>query len=226
MEGISVNDINRKVVLEKDEEMPILKLSLKRSCADYQNVMQILPRKYYDKVNLLKWYIVISGLYIILTFSDFIKNVSNPDNLLSSLTTMVYLITIIIIYVYFCIKKQRQPFMKSLSKIFIKYLSILYRGRSINEIKRIIIPYELIFYETYITEKAPSLKDAKKVAADKIIDLPISVEGPKIKYSSLKNINENDNYISFNTIYFIAKKQLNENEKGQIDEILKELSQS
>ena len=214
---------SEKVNLKVMNEILILKLNLKCSCDDYQKVMQIVPQKYYDKIKLLKWYIIISVLYSIGTFSDFIKSISNHNYLFTSLFTTVYLFTIIIIYMYICFKVQRQPFTKSFSKILLKHLSILYKGRTKDEIKKIVIPCELDFYETYIMKKTPSLKDVKKVDADKIIDLPLSFEGPKIEYSKLKNIKENDNYISFCTNCFIPKKQLNEIEKEQIDEILNEL---
>ena len=220
-----MDNISEKVALDEMNETPILKINLKCSCDDYQKVMQIVPQKYYDKIKLLKWYIIISVLYCVGTFPDLIKSISHHDYLFTSLSTTAYLFTIIIIYMYICFKKQRQPFTKALSKILIKHLSILYKDRTKDEIKKIIIPCELDFYETYIIKKTPSLKDVKKVDADKIIDLQLSFESPKIGYAKLKNIKVNDNYISFCTNCFIPKKQLNEIEKEQIDEILNELLQ-
>jgi len=206
-----MDNISEKVALDEMNETPILKINFKCSCDDYQKVMQIVPRKYYDKIKLLKWYIIISVLYSIGTFPDLIKSISNHDYLFTSLSTTAYLFTIIIIYMYICFKRQRQPFTKPLSKILIKHLSILYKDRTKDEIKKIIIPCELDFYETYIIKKTPSLKDVKKVDADKIIDLQLSFESPKIEYAKLKNIKVNDNYISFCTNCFIPKKQLKQN---------------
>ena len=135
-----MDNISEKVNLKVMNEILILKLNLKCSCDDYQKVMQIVPQKYYDKIKLLKWYIIISILYSIGTFSDFIKSISNHKYSFTSLFTTVYLFTIIIIYMYICFKRQRQPFTKALSRILIKHLSILYKDRTKDEVTEIIIP--------------------------------------------------------------------------------------
>lgn len=219
-----MDDIRSENVLEK-EEAPLLKINLKCSYEDYQNSRKIISQKYYDKIKFLKWYIIFFFFYFVFSVPDYIQSISNHNHLFFLLYTIIYFMSMIIIYIFICFKSHRTPILNFLYNVFVKRLSMIYKNRSIEEIKKIIIPCELIFFETYMIRKTPSLEETKKVTADKVIDLPLTSESPKFIYSKLKNIKENDNYISFRANCFIPKNQLSKNEKEQIEEILNELTQ-
>lgn len=216
MEKIEQEDLNM--------EERILDIKIKCSCEDYKNAMQIAPSKYTSNLYILKYVNYCSLFAIVITFLTFIQYIEKKDYFVPRLLLILYFITIVNIYHYHCYKSQRLPFMKGLSSLLLKHLTKFYKGRSKGEIKRMVIPCEIIFFETYLIKHTPSLEDIIQESPDKVIDLPLSVYSPPIKYSKLKNIKENDNYISFCKNCFIPKAQLNNIEKEQIIYILDILS--
>jgi len=216
-------EVAEEVAKENEEEL-VLTINLKCSCTDYRNALEVWKR---EKKNArergIKNFIIVYMISFVLIPIDILLDfVRSEYKIIGIVLITICSIMTKDIYTYLCYVYQRKPITHIFTKIFLKHLTKFYKGRPTHEIKKIIIPFEYSFYETYFIKKSPSLEAVKVTASDKVIELPLSEE-MKIEYSNIHNIKVSDNYIYICHECFIPMQQLSADVKTQINVIVEEL---
>lgn len=208
-------DINKKE--------PILKLSLNCKYEDYEELIKMLfVKKKSTKLSIFLIILNIISITIVL-FEITIFVISLLNNEIWALYEILlmfvacFLLIYISIYGWRCYKNEKIFCGFIFNKLLLKTQSFLFWGRSIKEMRKMVIPFTISFYDTYLIKTGVSVKDAKQVSAERISTLPITSTINKIEYKLLKHIKENNNCISFCIGIFIPKVHLDEIEKEKLE---------
>jgi len=217
-----MDDIKEKIILENPEE-PILTLNFKCNSNDYRYSEEIWPKQYGKAViyNLTKrtLAIIISCIFLILLYSKYGLNYSKFNVSIAFIITIAAIKVIKNIYFIICCMRKYTYSMHIVTGRRIRSLALVYQNRTIEEIKKIIIPCQYRFYDTYFIKTIPLPETMYKTAAEKIVDLPLILDTP-VDYSLIEHIYENRKCITFLSRIFFPKNQLSKYEKQQLDLIL------
>jgi len=226
LDNTVLDNLDVEEILESPEE-PILTLNFKCNSDDYRSSEEMWSGRF----NMLSTRRIRVNAFLLISFCVFIALFVSPYGINYSkyyyfviVATIVSIITIgFNIYIIYCCKHEYTYYMHILTGRRIRSFSDVYENRTRREIKKIIIPFQFKFYETYFTKEIPTPSVMYKTTAEKIVDLPVTTFWPPVDYSLIKNISENKKTITFFQRLFIPKDQLSENEKQQLDLILNKI---
>ena len=217
-ELFAIDNINKKDV---DKE-PILIVNLKCDYKDYIDLIELLPKKLNDSdyLNYLKIMSIITNVICIAAFI-----IELPNFLIHKYLFFLWILLICAVlqifhfYFLYYYMQQKNPIAHIISKRVLPRWSTFYKGKSLKEIKTIIVPCRYDFYDTYFIKIGPSVEEAQGASAKEIVNLSLTTDSPKIEYKLLTNLNENKDCLSLCPGAFIPKRKLSEEEKVQLDAI-------
>ena len=222
------------------KEEPIYTINLKYSCKDYRNAFEMVPdfiknnnyKAVLKRITITSCCIIVA-LVLGLIFSFSYK--SSPSfelffhilNIIIQYLLLIYIILLgLLVYKWNCYKYEKVMYSPIVSKFFIKRISKFYKGRTIKEIRRIIIPCKIEFYDKYLIHTTPSLEDINKCSPEDIVGLPLTSSSNKIEYETLYQKKETNTCISFVPGVFIPKAQIEKESIIKIYDIVGLLKES
>jgi len=222
------------------KEEPIYTIKLNYSCKDYRNAFEMAPDYFRNssyKAALKKTTISIcfsmTILVLGLIYLYFYKSKPSLEaffhisNLLIQYLLIIYIILLVFaIYKWSCYKHQKVMYSPIVSFFYIKRMSDFYKGRTMKEIKKIIIPCEIKFYDTYLIQTTPSLEAVNKCSSEEILRISLTSSSNKIIYKTLYQKNETNTCISFVPGVFIPKNQIMNENILKINDIIGSLKES
>lgn len=198
-ESIYMDNIENEMILEKPEE-PILILNLKCNSNDYryskemwseQNGKLVMKRIIKSSVN-----IICLTIFFVWLCSLFGFKYSAANDIIAFILTIAIVSVIKNLYFAICCMRKQSYFVHLAIRSQIRSFALVYENRTIKEIKKILIPCKYRFYDTYLIKTIPLPETMYKTSAEKIVDLPLTIDNP-IEYSSIEEIYENKKCITF-----------------------------
>jgi len=226
LDNTVLDNLDIEEILESPEE-PILTLNFKCNSDDYRSSQEMWSGRFNivstRRIRVRAFFLILFCVFIALFASPYGINYSKYYHFVI-LATIISIITISInIYIVYCCKRKYTYILHILTGIHIRSFSNVYENRTRREIKKIILPCEFKFYDTYFIKTIPTPEVMYKTTAEKIVDLPLTTLWPPVDYSAIGEIYENKKTITFFQRIFIPKDQLSENEKQKLDLILNKI---
>jgi len=224
MYNTSLDDLDVEEILESPEE-PILTLNFKCNSDDYRSSEEMWSERFTIastvKMRIHADFIIL--ICVLVTLYAYGLNYSKYYYFVGMTVFFSIIVVSFNFYVIHACRQQYSYLMHIRTRRRIRSFSSVYENRTIREIKRIILPCEFKFYNTYFTKKIPTPDVMFKTTAEKIVDLPLTTFWPPIDYCAIEIIYENKKTITFFQRVFIPKDQLSEEETRQLDLIINKI---
>ena len=219
-------------IIEEMKQEPILTLNVSYGYKNYQDAIAIMPganiKPIYKTVTkiIIIFLDIFMGIINIVAGASLIINLFIPLRNVNKSTWICYFLTMFLIIggavIWHSFNNPKLTLADISPKSFATYIIPFYKGRSANEIKRIYIPCQYRFYDTYFFMSMPSSEYSENLSVEKINIPQSKTSNLKIEYEFLNevcnfNINGLDEYFNYYPGIFIPEDQIAEQDKEKLE---------